>query len=342
MKIKENHSLKYLNTFGVDVKALFFADVESEEQLLLLLTDKNFRNLPWLILGGGSNILFTADFPGLVIKISIPGIEIVREDNESVLIRAGAGEIWHNLVLYCVERNLGGIENLSLIPGTVGAAPMQNIGAYGQEIKNVFESLEGYYIENADKKNFNNSQCSFGYRDSIFKRELKNKFIITSVTLRLSKYPKLNLDYGTVREEIEKLSGSRRIDKITIKNVSDVICKIRQSKLPDPAQLGNAGSFFKNPEVAEEKFNDLQKRFPAITGYKSGNEKVKLAAGWLIEQCGWKGRRVGNTGAHAKQALVLLNYGGAAGKEILDLSEQIKKSVSDKFGIVLEEEINIV
>lgn len=342
MNIQKNYSLKNRNTFGIDVKAQFFVDIAAEEDLQLILTDENFRHLPKLILGGGSNILLTDNFTGLVIKISIPGIEIVKEDKESVFIKAGAGEIWHSLVLHCVERNFGGIENLSLIPGTVGAAPMQNIGAYGQEIKNVFESLEGYYTENVGKKIFNKTECSFAYRDSIFKRELKNKFIITSVTLQLSKSPVLSLDYGTIREEIEKLSGGRRIDELSIKNVSDVICNIRRSKLPDPARIGNAGSFFKNPEVEEEKFAVLKKSFPEIPGYKLGNKKVKIHAAWLIEQCGWKGKRVGETGVHERHALVLVNYGNAKGSEILSLANSIRKSVEKKFGIRLEEEINVV
>lgn len=342
MNIQKNYPLKNLNTFGIDVKAQFLADAESKEHLKLILTDETFRNIPKFILGGGSNILFTQNFPGLVIKISIPGIEIINDDKDSVLIKAGAGVVWHNLVLFCVERNFGGIENLSLIPGTVGAAPMQNIGAYGQEIKDVFENLEGLFVDSAEEKTFAKEQCSFGYRDSIFKHGLKNKFIITSVTLRLSKNPKLNLNYGTVREEIEKLSGSCRIDRVTIKNVSDVICSIRKSKLPDPAQIGNAGSFFKNPEVEEEKFAELKKSFCEIPGFNLENRKVKIPAAWLIEQCGWKGKRVGNTGCHEKQALVLVNYGDAKGKEILELSQEIKESVGKKFGILLEEEINIV
>lgn len=338
MNIQKNYSLKNLNTFGIDVKAQLLADAESEEHLKLILTDETFRTIPKFILGGGSNILFTQNFPGLVIKISIPGIEIIKDDKDSVLIKAGAGVVWHNLVMFCVERNLGGIENLSLIPGTVGAAPIQNIGAYGQEIKNVFESLEGFFSENTEKKIFYKDECEFGYRDSIFKHRLKNKFIITNVILALSKKPELNLDYGTVREEIEKLNLAR----VTIKNVSEVICSIRKRKLPDPAQIGNAGSFFKNPEIMGERFDDLQKKFPGMTGYKLENGKVKVAAGWLIEQCGWKGKRVGNTGSHAKQALVLVNYGEAKGSEILSLAKDIKESVNDKFGIILEEEINIV
>lgn len=338
MNIQKNYPLKNLNTFGIDVKAQLFADIKSEEQLYLLLTDKNFKEIPKFVLGGGSNILFTQDFPGIVIKNSIPGIEIIQEGKEYVHVKAGAGEIWHDLVLFCIDKNLGGIENLSLIPGTVGAAPMQNIGAYGQEFKNVFEYLEGFYIDSGKKRTFVKDECRYGYRDSIFKRELKSKFVITSVDLQLSKNPVLKLNYGTVKEELEKLN----IENATIKNVSDVICKIRKSKLPDPKQIGNAGSFFKNPEVSEDIFSKLKYQFPAIIGYPLDNKKVKLAAGWLIEQCGWKGKRVGNTGSHSRQALVLVNYGGAKGSEVLSLAEEIKESVKNKFGIELEEEINIV
>ncbi len=338
MNIQKNYSLKRLNTFGIDAKAHLFCEIKNEEQLQLILTDKNFKKIPKFILGGGSNVLFTQNFPGLVIKISISGVEIIQEDKDSVLVKAGAGEAWHELVLFSVERKFGGIENLSLIPGTVGAAPMQNIGAYGQEIKNVFEYIEGIFIDSGGKKVFKKAECKFGYRDSIFKQELKNKFVITSVVLRLNKKPVLKLDYGTVKEELEKLN----LEKVTIKNVSDVICKIRQSKLPDPSQIGNAGSFFKNPEIETEKYSQLKKEFPEIPGYKMDDNRTKIPAGWLIEKCGWKGKRVGNTGSHSKQSLVLVNYGNAKGSDILALAEKIKESVKTKFGIELEEEINIV
>ena len=338
MNIQKNYSLKDLNTFGIDVKAQLFSEIKSEGQLQLILTDRNFKEISKFILGGGSNILFTQDFPGLVVKNSITGVEIIQEDKESILIKAGAGEIWHDLVLFCVKKNFGGIENLSLIPGTVGAAPMQNIGAYGQELKDVFEYLEGYFIDSGEKKTFTKDQCRFGYRDSIFKRELKDKFVITSVVLRLSKSPVLKIDYGTVREELEKLN----LNRITIKNVSDVICKIRQSKLPDPKQIGNAGSFFKNPEIDAKRFSGLKKKFPEIPGYEIGVNTIKIPAAWLIEKCGWKGKKVGNTGSHSRQALVLVNYGNATGSEILSLANGIKSSIKDRFGIILEEEINII
>ncbi|HVO74465.1 MAG TPA: UDP-N-acetylmuramate dehydrogenase [Ignavibacteriaceae bacterium] len=338
MKILEDYPLKDKNTFGIDVKAEWFFEFNSENELKEILSLDQFKSVPKLILGGGSNILFTKDFPGIVLKNSIPGIKIIKENGEFVLIEAGSGVIWHELVLYCVNRNFGGIENLSLIPGTVGAAPIQNIGAYGQELKDVFESLGGVFIDDRRYQTFTSEECRFGYRDSIFKNELKDKFIITKVILRLNKKPVLNLQYGAVKGELDKMN----LKEITIKDVSDVICRIRRSKLPDPSEIGNAGSFFKNPEIPESKFESLKKELPEIIGYKIGNGKVKLAAGWLIEQCGWKGKRVGNTGAHAKQALVLVNYGNAGGNEILSFAERIKESVFRKFGINLKEEVNVI
>ncbi|HSP88348.1 MAG TPA: UDP-N-acetylmuramate dehydrogenase [Ignavibacteriaceae bacterium] len=338
MNITKNISLKPFNTFGIDVKAKFFSEIRNEILLKKILSSHEFNSINKLILGGGSNILFTKDYDGLVIKISIPDIEIIYEDGETVLVKAGAGVIWNDLVQYCVERNFGGIENLSLIPGTVGAAPIQNIGAYGQELKDVFENLEGVFISNSKTAKFVKEECKFGYRDSIFKNELRNKFIVTHLTLRLSKNPILNLEYGNVRNELE----SMRLNNIGVKEVSDVICKIRLSKLPDPVKIGNAGSFFKNPEITVEQFNLLKENFNDIVGFNLGNGKIKIPAGWLIESCGWKGKIVGNTGSHAKQSLVLVNYGNATGEEILNLAEEIKKSVLDKFGIKLNEEVNIV
>jgi UDP-N-acetylmuramate dehydrogenase len=338
MKIKKNTSLKPYNTFGIDVKAKFFSEVTSEKQLKDILSSDEYSNTPKLFLGGGSNILFTKDFDGLVLRISIQEIEKVSEDRETIKIKAGAGVIWHDLVLYCVERNYGGIENLSLIPGTVGAAPIQNIGAYGQELKNVFVSLNGVYVDSALSAEFKKNDCKFAYRESIFKNELKNKFIITYVTIRLSKNPILNINYGSIKSELGKL-GSKDIG---IKEVSDVITKIRQSKLPDPAVIGNAGSFFKNPVVSVEKFNRLKENFDDIIGFKLENGKVKIPAAWLIESCGWKGKKIGNAGTHTKHSLVLVNYGGAPGVEILNLAKEIRKSVYNKFGIKLNEEVNII
>ncbi len=338
MDIRKNFSLKNHHTFGIDVKTQYFVEIFTETELSEIIKSEELKRLPILILGGGSNILFTKDFEGLVIKNSIPGIKIIKETDEFAFVEAGAGVIWHEFVLYCIERNFGGIENLSLIPGTVGAAPMQNIGAYGQEIKDVFYSLKGIYSDSGEKTEFLSQECKFGYRTSVFKNELKNKFIITYVTFKLSKKPELNLDYGAVKAELEK----QNITEVTIKDVSNVICRIRENKLPNPKEIGNAGSFFKNPEIDEEHFLRLKEKYINIVGYKLGNGKVKIAAGWLIEQTGWKGKKIGNTGAHEHQALVLVNYGNAAGEEIVKLAEEIKKSVKDKFDIILHEEVNII
>jgi len=338
LNIQQDISLLPYNTFGINVNAKYFSEIRSEEQLIKILSQQNPEFANKLILGGGSNVLLTKDFNGLVLKISIPGIEIINEDDEKVIVKAGAGVVWHELVLYCIAKNFGGIENLSLIPGTVGAAPIQNIGAYGQELKDVFYKLDGVFSDEIKKSSFNKNECRFGYRDSIFKHELKNKFIITHVYLKLSKSHKVNIEYGNVRDELKEMG----IENPGIKDVSDVIIKIRKSKLPDPEKIGNAGSFFKNAEIDEKQFENLKKKFNNIVGFNLGNGKVKIPSGWLIENCGWKGKVIGNTGAHAKQALVLVNYGNATGKEILQLAQEIKKSVYNKFGIELQEEVNIV
>lgn len=339
MIIKENFSLKQNNTFGIDVKAKYLAEVFSVGELKELLSKKRYKNSNKFILGGGSNILFTADFEGLVIKISSNGIQIIKEDNDYVFVKASAGVNWHDLVLYCIERNFGGIENLSLIPGKVGAAPIQNIGAYGQELKDVFYSLNGIFTDNLEEKTFYKDECMFAYRNSIFKKEdLKNKFIITDVILILKKQPVLNTSYRAIEEELKK----RNLDRITIKDISKVVCDIRMSKLPDPAKIGNAGSFFKNPEISNEKFDELKKKFPDIIGYNSAANIMKIPAGWMVEKAGLKGKRVGNTGTHPKQALVIVNYGNATGKEILEFKDFVKKTILEKFGIELEEEVNIL
>ncbi len=337
MTILENISLKNLNTFGLEAKARYFVETISEEELKEAISYDLFKHASKLVLGGGSNILLTADFDGLVIKISIPGIKIIEEDKDAVFIEAGAGVVWNYLVHFCVERNFGGIENLSLIPGTVGAAPIQNIGAYGQELKDVLYLLKGISISEVKEKTFQNDECKFDYRDSIFKNELKGKFIVTSIILRLSRNPKLNLSYGSVKDEIEKLN----LKQITVRDVSNVISNIRRRKLPDPAVTGNAGSYFRNPEVDEIKFLKIKEDFPDVIAHKQVNGNYKIAAGWMIEKCGWKGKRIGNTGSHAKQSLVIVNYGGAEGKEILMLAGKIKNSVKQKFDIVLTEEVNI-
>lgn len=338
MQIKENQSLKQYNTFGIEVSAKAFIEIFNEEELREVLFSEDLINQKKIILGGGSNILFTKDFDGIVIKNSIPGIKIVKETDSHVFIEAGAGVVWHELVLYCIERNFGGIENLSLIPGTAGAAPMQNIGAYGQELKDVFYSLRGISLISGETETYFNEDCKFGYRTSIFKKELKDKFVITSVTLVLSKKPEINIEYGAIKNELEKLHP----EKITIKDVSDVVIAIRKSKLPDPNEIGNAGSFFKNPVIAEEKYFELKNKYDDIVGYPQGSRQVKIAAGWLIEKAGWKGKRIGEAGSHVKQSLVLVNYGNASGTDILNLARQIKNSVFEKFGIMLEEEVNII
>jgi UDP-N-acetylmuramate dehydrogenase len=336
--ITENISLKPYNTFGINVLARYFTEIRSEIHLKQILSSHDFSSLSKLIIGGGSNILLSKNYDGLVLKISVPGIEIINEDEENVVIKSGAGVIWHDLVLYAVTRNFGGIENLSLIPGTVGAAPIQNIGAYGQELKDVFDHLEGIYLENNQSARFAKEECRFGYRDSIFKNELKDKFIVTHVALKLSKNPELNLEYGNVRSELEK----EKKENYSVKDVSRVICRIRQSKLPDPAKIGNAGSFFKNPEVSEMKYLVIKEKHNDAVGFNLGNGRIKIPAGWFIESCGWKGRVVGNTGTHSSQALVIVNHGDASGQEILNIAREIKESVFKKFGIELKEEVNII
>ncbi|HKR07058.1 MAG TPA: UDP-N-acetylmuramate dehydrogenase, partial [Bacteroidia bacterium] len=286
----------------------------------------------------GSNVLFTKDFAGLVIKNYIRGINVIEENENTILVKSGAGEVWHDLVLWGLEKNAGGIENLSLIPGCVGAGPIQNIGAYGVEIKNVFEGLEAVHIYSGETRKFNFDDCRFGYRDSVFKNELKDQFVITSVTLRLNKHPVFNTSYGAIEAELERMG----IKKLSVKSISDAVIRIRRSKLPDPAVIGNAGSFFKNPEVTKEKYLQLKSSAEKIAAYDLPNGNVKLAAGWLIEQCGWKGKVVGNTGSHKDQALVLVNYGNASGKEIFGLATEIQRSVKEKFGVEIEKEVNVI
>lgn len=336
MQVQENFSLKRYNTFGIDARAARFAAFRNTDELAELISLS--AGMPSLILGGGSNMLLTRNVEGWVMKNELMGIEKISEDVEHVYIRAGAGENWHAFVLHCIASNWAGVENLSLIPGCVGASPMQNIGAYGVEIKDVFHSLTAYHVKEHALHTFNLADCGFGYRESVFKRKYKAQFVIMDVTYRLCKHPVFNTSYGAIEEELAKMG----IKELSIRAISDAVIRIRSSKLPDPAQIGNAGSFFKNPSVPAEKFAGLQQQFPAIVGYKNSDGSVKLAAGWLIEQCGWKGFREGDAGVHAKQALVLVNYGNATGKEIYDLSEKIVRSVSEKFGVELEREVNIV
>lgn len=334
---QENISLKKYNTFGIECIAKQFERFDNVNTLGEIIDSTTFKANPTLILGGGSNLLFTKDFDGLILKNELKGIEIVREDAEYVYVKAAAGEVWHDLVMFCVKNNYGGLENLSLIPGNVGASPMQNIGAYGVEIKDSFEELEAFSIEQKNIVKFNNTDCKFGYRESVFKNEAKGKYVITSVTYKLSKRPSFNTKYGAIDEQLER-SG---IKELSIKAISDAVIAIRSSKLPNPAELGNAGSFFKNPVVANDLFNSIKQVHPNVVGYPSGNDLTKLAAGWLIENCGLKGYTIGNCGVHKLQALVLVNYGGASGKEIFDLSSHVINSVKEKFGVELEREVNI-
>ena len=278
-----------------------------------------------MILGGGSNILFTKNFEGLLLKNDIPGITVVNEDEDHVYVQAGAGVNWHSFVMYCVDHNYGGVENLSLIPGNVGASPMQNIGAYGVEIKDVFYKLEAFHVQEKVPQIFTVADCEFGYRESVFKKKYKDKFAILNVTFKMNKKPQFNISYGSIKEELEKTE----VTELSIQAISQAVINIRSSKLPDPKVIGNAGSFFKNPEVLNEKFEILKSGFENIPGYHLDNGNIKLAAGWLIEQCGWKGYRKGDAGCHSKQALVLVNYGNASGKEIYDLSDEIRQSVRE-------------
>ncbi len=338
MKILENYSLKSLNTFGINVSSKYFLEARSVKEFQTFLKKEELKEIPKLIIGGGSNILFTKDFDGLVIKNNIKGIEIIREDAQYVYVKSGAGEVWHNFVLFCIEHNFAGVENLSLIPGSVGAGPMQNIGAYGIELKEVFYELEALHIKSGKLKVFDKSACKFGYRSSIFKSEVKNEFIIVSVTFKLNKKPDFNTSYGAIETELKAMN----VSEISIKAISDAVCNIRRSKLPDPAVIGNAGSFFKNPEVEESTYAKLKEKYPNLIGYPTQKGTIKLAAGWLIEQCGWKGKQIENYGVHKNQALVLVNYGGAEGKNIFALSKQIQASVKDTFGVELEIEVNII
>jgi len=337
LQIQENVSLKNFNTFGIDVSARYFVEIGHEDELVELFMDPQWLQMERLVLGGGSNMLFVNDFDGLVIRMNIRGIEHRINHNE-VFVEAGAGEVWNDLVNFCVAREYAGIENLSLIPGSVGASPIQNIGAYGVELKDVFYSCQAFEIATGTFKKFTNEDCRFGYRDSIFKNELKEKYIITSVKFKLSLIPNLNLKYGAIEQELT----NRGITNPTIKDISQVVSHIRVSKLPDPSTIGNAGSFFKNPVITADQFEQVRSKFPEVVNYPAGNDLVKLAAGWLIEQCGWKGKVVGHTGTWKNQALVLVNHGEATGEEVYSFSSQIIDSVYRKFGVLLDREVNII
>jgi UDP-N-acetylmuramate dehydrogenase len=347
MQILENHSLKQLNTFGIEAQARYFAVFRSMEDLQELLgyrSGHSHAQSPLLIIGGGSNILFTKDFNGWVFKNEIKGIAVTKHDEQHIHVTAGGGEPWHPFVQHCVQQGYAGLENLSLIPGCVGASPMQNIGAYGVEIKDVFESLEALDLQSGARVTFNANECAFGYRESVFKRVYKDRFVILNVTYRLNRQPVFHTSYGAITQELEKMG----VRELSIAAISEAVIRIRSSKLPNPADIGNAGSFFKNPVIPATQFNGLKEQFPAIVGYVQPNDQVKLAAGWLIEHSGpaagisWKGYRRGDAGCHQHQALVLVNHGLAKGAEIDELSSDILQSVQQKFGVLLEREVNII
>lgn len=336
MNILSNQSLLTYNTFGINASTEFWVNATSVEILKEALTFS--RNKKLLVLGGGSNLLIVHDWKGITIHVGIKGIEKIGEDNEYYYVKAWAGENWHNFVLFCLENNFGGVENLSLIPGNIGASPMQNIGAYGVEIKDVFYELEALHRVDLSIKKFSKYDCEFNYRSSIFKTHAKNEYIILNVTFRFSKEPHLNTSYGAIEQELERIG----VTEPDMKDVSNAVIAIRSSKLPDPAKIGNAGSFFKNPIINIVEFTKLKELYPSVSAYHQTDGTFKVAAGWLIEKAGWKGKRIGNYGVHANQALVLVNYGGAKGKDIYNLSEKILQDIKVKFGIVLEKEVNII
>jgi len=336
MQVQQNYSLKEYNSFGIDALAKYFSAFQTAEQLKEIIENKKAESK--MILGGGSNILFTKNYDGLVLKNEIDGINVVDEDDQFVFITAGAGVKWHSFVMYCVNQNLGGVENLSLIPGNVGASPMQNIGAYGAEIKDVFYELKALHLNEKSIHKFSSAECEFGYRESVFKKKYKDEFAILNVTFRLRKNPVFNISYGAIETELKKM----HVETLSVKAISDAVIQIRLSKLPDPSVIGNAGSFFKNPVITKEQMEKIQQHHLNLPFYKADEENFKIPAGWLIEQCGWKGFRKGDAGCYEKQALVLVNYGNATGKEIYSLSEEIKLSVNEKFQIELEREVNIL
>jgi UDP-N-acetylmuramate dehydrogenase len=341
MLVQKNISLKNFHTFGLDVYAAYFVTVSKLEDIIEIYQNTDFKNTSKLIIGGGSNVLFTKDkFEGLVIKNELYGKSILEENETNATIKVNSGENWHELVVWTIENNWGGIENLSLIPGTVGAAPMQNIGAYGVEIENSFVSLEALNLETLQVEKFSKESCAFGYRESIFKTKKKGQYFILNLVLKLQKNPKGVCDYG----DIKKVLSIKNIEaeNASIKQISDAIIDIRQSKLPDPKVLGNAGSFFKNPTIEKTLFNSIKQENPDLGGYETPDGKIKISAAWLIEKSGWKGKTQNNCGSHSKQALVLVNYGGAKGVDIVALSLAIQNDVKNKFGILLEPEVNII
>lgn len=337
MEIQNNFSLKPYNTFGIDAKARQFVAVQSVEELRAVLAhhadEKKF------ILGGGSNMLLTRDVDALVIHVDLKGKKVLFQDDDSVLVEAQAGENWHEFVLWTIGQDFGGLENMSLIPGNVGTTPIQNIGAYGTEIKDTFVSCQAMEIKTQQLRTFTREECRFGYRESIFKQELKDQYIITSVVFKLTKsIHKINTGYGDIMAELSRLG----IGKPGLKDVSNAVIAIRQSKLPDPKELGNSGSFFKNPIISKADFEKVQAKFPDIKFFPVSETEIKVPAGWLIEQAGFKGQRFGNAGVHKNQALVLVNYGGATGQEILNVSKEVQRAVLEKFGIAIEAEVNVI
>ena len=337
LKISENINLKSLNTFGIEVFGRYYAEINSEKEFLAIINETVYKSSEKLIIGGGSNLLFTKNFEGIIIKNQIKGIEVVKEETDFVYVKAGAGEVWHDFVMWCIHKNYSGLENLSLIPGCVGASPMQNIGAYGVEIKDLFFELEACEIISGKKKVFNKQDCEFGYRESVFKHKCKNKYIITSVTYKLSKIPNFNTSYGAINAELQNMGA-----QLNLKNISQAVINIRSSKLPDPKVTGNAGSFFKNPEVTLLVHDKLKAEYSNLVSYPLDNGNFKLAAGWLIEQSGLKGYEKNEAGVHDKQALVLVNKGNAKGGDIYSLSEYVLQTVFAKFGVKLEREVNII
>ena len=335
MKIKENISLKNYNTFGIDAIASRFVSVNSIPDILEILS----KEQDIFVLGGGSNLLLTNDVNKLVLHVDLKGINIIKETDTEIFIKVQAGENWHEFVLWSIENGFGGLENLSLIPGNVGTSPIQNIGAYGVEMKDCFHKLKAIETATQKRRIFTKDECEFGYRNSVFKNELKGKHIITSVIFKLTKKNhKLNYSYGAIQAELEK----REISNPTIKNISDAVIDIRNSKLPNPKEIGNSGSFFKNPVISNSKFDELKEKYPTIPSYKISESEIKIPAGWLIEQCGFKGKRFGDAGVHDKQALVLVNYGTATGQEIYALAQKIQQTVLDTFGIELAIEVNVI
>jgi len=337
MNILENISLKPFNTFGIDKKARFFTIVKSLSELKEALYWANTQNIKVILLGGGSNILLTQDQDALIIKLELKGINLIQTDDLHFYVEVGAGENWHGFVQNAIENNWSGVENLSLIPGTVGASPMQNIGAYGVEIKDVFSHLVALNRSTFELEEFNSEACGFGYRESVFKNVLKDKYVICSVVFRLNKYPEFHTNYGAIQQTL----ATNGVKELSIKAIADAVVQIRQSKLPDPKQIGNAGSFFKNPTVPIQVFEALRKNYPDIPGYSTDNG-IKIPAAWLIEQCGWKGKRFGEIGVHSQHPLVLVNFGNGDGKEIQKLAQNIQESVKQKFGVEIIPEVNFL